>query len=150
MSDTPDHDFDCELRFKTSWVPTPAKELTAAEQIEDALVEGGLPPAAVPACVARLEEIANDLAIGRAADFVGCMVRALDGTAAGVALSRAILGSGGETVRDAAVRAGVSHPALIKSQRKISARLGGLPTSPIVTIHDQAGGGASACSSGPS
>ena len=125
MSDTPEHDFDTELRFKTAWVRSPEKEPTAAEQIEDALVEGGLPPASVPACVARIEQIANDLAMTHAAEFVAYLVKSLDGTSAGIALSRAVLGSGGETVRDAAARAGTSHVAVLKQEAKIRARLGG-------------------------
>jgi hypothetical protein len=125
MSDTPEHDFDCELRFKTAWIRSPEKEPTAAEMIEDALVEGGLPPAAVPACVARIEEIANDLAMTHAAEFVAHLVRSLAGTSAAIALQRAILGSGGESIRDAADRAGVSSTAVFKQEQKIRARLRG-------------------------
>jgi hypothetical protein len=125
MSDTPEHDFDTELRFKTAWVRSPEKEPTAAEQIEDALVEGGLPPAAVPGCVARIEEIANDLAMTHAAEFVAHVLKSLDGTAAAISLQRAILGSGGESIRDAADRAGVSSTAVFKQEQKIRARLRG-------------------------
>jgi hypothetical protein len=71
----------------------------------------------------QLDAIIAAEAVRGASAMLRHLLYALDGTAAGVALQRVILGDQGESLRDAASRAGKSHVALHKHERQVRERL---------------------------
>lgn len=93
-----------------------------ADRIEDALLEAGVDPARIPGAVVALEDLLEGLAISRAAEGLRHLVRSMPPTAARAALERALLGDD-RPAREVAAEIGVSHTAVLKSERKIRARL---------------------------
>lgn len=99
----------------------PAVELL----IEQVLQEHGMPAAEIPEALERLDGLALRLSVLRMVEYLRRILNDLEGTAAGVALRRAILGSEGEGLRVAAKDLGISHVALWKREKAIRKRLKG-------------------------
>ncbi len=102
-------------------------EPSLIERIAEMLAQHGVAPGtatqAAQGAVDLLESAANELAIEQTGRMLAEFVLRLEGTTAGEALRRVILGVD-EPIRAQAARAGCSHTALLKQVKRICVRLG--------------------------
>jgi len=82
------------------------------------LIEAGIDASTAARVFLKIEPIITAERFSLASEALRRIAKRLGNTSAGVALERAIIGSD-EPVREAARRAGVSHPAVIKNERRI-------------------------------
>ena len=102
----------------------PVPEPTDDDLLNELLAELGVTPTRSQRMLA--DAVLTSIALRRASDALGALLIRLDGTAAGVALRRALLGDGGLSLRDEAERIGCSHVTIFKHEAKIRQRLPGL------------------------
>ncbi|HYE32168.1 MAG TPA: hypothetical protein VEH27_12120 [Methylomirabilota bacterium] len=101
-------------------------QVDTTDLLEDLLLDAGVAPSKVPAMVERLETVLDDMALREAGLLVAAIAARLEGCTAAVALRRVLVGDHGESLEEAAQRAGVAKQSLHEMQRKIAARV--LPT----------------------
>ena len=116
MSDQHPSEFDVAV----SRTPAPLPPPNEAEEIADLLESHGV-------CCARelvqsIERLTHKLAFRLAAEGLRRVLRSLPPSPANVAVERAVLGDG-ETLAEAAARAGCSRQAIHKAEAKARARL---------------------------
>ena len=78
-----------------------------------------------------LEVLVRDRARAELAEVLAVLLERLRGSCAGEALARTLLGDGGESLRAAAGRIGVSHVALLRMQERTRQRLFDVTSGPI-------------------
>jgi hypothetical protein len=105
-----------------AWQPPDAVD-GPDERLRGILVEAGVTPSALDEVVEQIDGVAHSLAITYAATRMLDVMQWLDGSHAGVALKRVLIGDGGKSLRQAAKDVGISAPGLLKLERKIKARI---------------------------
>jgi DNA polymerase III psi subunit len=103
-------------------VATPPRELSDAELLEDLLASYGVEP--TKPLVLSLERLVSRLSYKLAGEAVRHWLLSLPRTsAAAAALRRVLLHARDESAREAGRRAGVSHTAILKAERRLERQL---------------------------
>lgn len=97
-------------------------------RVLDELLDAGLDNDRAIMVASKVRSIAVEHAFWLAASLIRHCLRRLGKTAASEALQRVLLGSGDESLREAAARAGCSHVNILKLETDIRERLGLPPT----------------------
>jgi len=116
---------DASLTFDDAGNPVPVyapPEPPAEVQLLEDLLDVGVIIPDPSATLAIIGEALDQAGDQRAAEALARMAARLDGTAAGVALRRVIVGDD-EPLREAAERTGTSHVAIFKQEKRIRQRL---------------------------
>jgi hypothetical protein len=103
--------------------PRDAAELDALAELVDLLDDAGLKPEQCEEIKESFLRLARQEGRLLAADTLRTLLTSMDGCAAGVALRREILGTDGESLRDAAKGKGFSHVAVSRHTKQINKRL---------------------------
>lgn len=93
------------------------------ERLEDGLLDAGVVP--TPGLLDEFEEVVETVAVTRAATLLSDVLRGVEGTRYGHAVWRVVFGPGGESLREAAERVGLSHEGLRKQEIALRSKLTG-------------------------